>query len=318
MRKIWVFSALIGIIVALSGCYKEQPSNNLKTKNVILVVMDGARYTETWGDDRHSNIPALANKIAPSGVVLTDFRNLGTTLTLPGQAGMLSGRNSTISNDGTESPEYPTIFQEWLDQSGNPSQFAQIISSKDKLSALASCQLLSWKLKKKPLTDCGIDGKGAGSGYREDEVTLEVAMDKLTNERPNLVLISFKQPDEIAHAADWPGYLQKIREVDDKIVQIWDFINSDPYYKGTTTLIITNDHGRHSGTNDGDFVNHGDQCEGCTHLMFFAAGPDFRSGYVSSVPRDQRDIAATVAYLLGFTMPYSEGQVMTELFQQGE
>jgi len=309
---------LLGIIpVLLSGCYKSLPVTEFKTKNVIIVVMDGARYTETWGDVGHPFIPNLANRIAPAGVVLTDFRNLGTTVTVPGHAGILTGRNSTISNDGLQSPEYPTIFQEWLDQSGNPSQFCQIISSKDKIAALATCQMLQWKLKKKPQTNCGVNGKGVGSGYREDEETLQVAMDKLLNERPNLTLISFKQPDEIAHAADWPGYLEKIKEVDSLIGKVWDFINTDPYYKGTTTLIVTNDHGRHEGSNDGDFVNHGDQCEGCTHLMFFAAGPDFKADYSSSEPRDQRDVAATVAYLMGFTMPDSQGNVMNELFLSG-
>jgi arylsulfatase A-like enzyme len=103
--------------------------------------------------------------------------------------------------------------------------------------------------------------------------------------------------------------------VDEYIYKIWHYINTDPNYKGKTTLFVTNDHGRHEGSASGDFVNHGDSCEGCTHLMCYASGPDFKKGLISDNPRELIDISATIASLMGFTLKQGTGKIMEELLR---
>jgi len=61
-------------------------------------------------------------------------------------------------------------------------------------------------------------------------------------------------------------------------------------------------------------ASHGDGCESCSHLVFFACGPDFRKGYTTQVTRQQPDITATIAYLLSFKLEDCKGEVMKELF----
>ena len=39
------------------------------------------------------------------------------------------------------------------------------------------------------------------------------------------------------------------------------------FYKDKTTLIVSNDHGRHIDSKGG-FQNHGDDCAGCRHIEF--------------------------------------------------
>jgi len=43
-----------------------------KTSHAIILVMDGARYTETLGDSTHANIPKIAS-LAKKGMVFTNF-----------------------------------------------------------------------------------------------------------------------------------------------------------------------------------------------------------------------------------------------------
>jgi hypothetical protein len=132
------------LLVTAGSCRKDIAPSGYLTKNVVIVVMDGARYTETWGDAHHHNIPRLANEMAKEGVILTDFRNRGETFTTQGHAAISTGNYVTISNLGTEAPPFPSIFQEWLAASGMPSYSSWIISSKDKLSVLSRTSDLSW------------------------------------------------------------------------------------------------------------------------------------------------------------------------------
>jgi arylsulfatase A-like enzyme len=81
------------------------------------------------------------------------------------------------------------------------------------------------------------------------------------------------------------------------VYELWKLIQTDSIYKNTTTLFITNDHGRHTT----DFAGHRDQCDGCRHIMLMALGPDVKAGEVDSVTRYQIDIAPTIGMLLGYS-----------------
>ena len=52
---------LILISFGFISCSKEEPApiNNYKTENIVVIVMDGARYSETW--DIPENIPIYYN-----------------------------------------------------------------------------------------------------------------------------------------------------------------------------------------------------------------------------------------------------------------
>jgi phosphopentomutase len=212
-------------------------------------------------------------------------------------------------NDGSQYPESPSFIQYWLEQSQEPSEKAWIIASKDKLEILADCKNPQWKGKYKPMTDCG--KSGLSSGLRADSTTFNRALAVLKEHHPNVVIINFKEPDVAGHANDWKGYLKGIETTDAFCYQIWDFLQNDPIYKGTTTLFITNDHGRHPN----DFTSHGDKCNSCKHIECLAIGPEIRSDYVDTVRHSQVDIAATAAKLMGVEMPDIAGKVMLELYK---
>ncbi len=106
--------------------------------------------------------------------------------------------------------------------------------------------------------------------------------------------------------------MKAIRAQDELLVKLWGKIQGDPHYRDKTTLFLTNDHGYHKdGIREG-FAEHGDDCEGCRHIMLFVVGPDIKKGAVVDRVAYQRDIAPTVGELLGFQTPLAHGAVLKD------
>jgi predicted AlkP superfamily pyrophosphatase or phosphodiesterase len=311
------FFLFISVLYLFAGCKNNEialtKTVKYATKNVVVVVIDGPRYSETWGSAGHALIPNLSNKLAPAGVVNTRFFNDGPTYTNAGHTAIMTGVHQQINNSGNEYPRNPSFMQVWLQATGQSSEKAWIVTSKDKLNILANTKDKFYADKFLPMTNCGVNG--AFTGYREDSVTIRMAKEILKANRPNLMLVNLKEPDACGHAGNWQGYLQGIKNADEYVWQLWDFLQADPLYKNTTTLIITNDHGRHSDNYRDGFVSHGDNCESCRHINFFAAGPDFKQNVILNKPYNQTDIPATIAELMGINMTSGNGKVMWELFK---
>jgi len=303
---------LFSLTLLYSGCSKDISPTVYKTKNVIIVVVDGARYSETWGDSSHQYI---SNRyiLLSQGVLCSNFHNNGVTATVPGHTAICTGNYENINNGGMEYPTYPSFLQYWNKINPTLASKAWVITTKDKLQVLSDCTDSLWKGKYIPNTDCG--NSGLGTGYRDDSTTFQSTIDKLSHQQIQLAIINFKQPDAAGHANDSLGYLQGIFDTDNYIGAIWQQIQNDVNYKDKTTLIVTNDHGRHTPGVSNGFVSHGDQCEGCKHIEFFALGPDFKQNYISTKPYEQIDIPNTVSELLGIFMPTSKGKVMKDLFK---
>ena len=312
MRNI-LFMALIFVFSCKRDVPVVKPSPvSFKTKNVFIVVMDGARYSETWGESHQSYIPTI-KKLASEGVMCTSFYNDGETITVPGHTAMATGNYQVINNAGQEIPQYPSIFQYYRSQFSKPATDAWVISSKDKLTVLGDCLDPDWAGTFNPRTDCGVNG--IFTGYREDSVTYKHIFDTISQYHPHLVLINFKQPDAAGHANNWLDYLQQTKNVDAYVGGLWDYLQSDSLYAGSTTLFVTNDHGRHTqGVYDG-FVSHWCGCEGCRHIFLLGLGPDFKTNYIETDHYSLIDIPATISKMMGINMPTGTGKVMTTIFR---
>lgn len=309
-----IFLTIIILLIAFNNsCKSLFEQKNYFTKNVIIIVIDGARYSETWGDETHKNIPFFAENIADEGVVKLNFYNKGLTSTVPGHTAMTTGVFQDINNSGSEFPANPSIFQYFLKEHPEDSLKSYIVTSKDKLEVLSNCTDSVWKDSYIPATNCGING--LGSGYRHDTITCKIALEIMQEHMPNLLLINFREPDFSAHKGNWDNYIKGLKLADSLSYEIWKFIQSDEYYKDQTTLFITNDHGRHSNGVSNGFISHGDNCEGCRHIFFYAYGPDFNESTIDLRERNLTDISKTVSELLNFEMPSSNGVVMEELFE---
>lgn len=310
---------IIAILASLSFCNLHVETTDVaarpryRTENVVVIIMDGARYSESWGDSTHQWIPRIANNIAPVAVVNEAFYNDGPTYTLAGHASITTGYYAEINNSGLENPQHPSYFQYFARHSAIKSN-CWLVTSKDKLSVLADTQDPAWSHQFTPLFDCGTDGSGTGCGYRNDSLTMVTALNVLSKHHPKLMLINFEEPDGSGHSGNWSDYVASIQKTDRYIYTIWKYLQTDKTYKSNTSVIITNDHGRHSDGVSCGFSNHGCSCDGCRHLFFIATGPDFKKGSIIREHYDLVDIPATIAELMGFSMP-CEGEVMKEILK---
>jgi len=276
------------------------------TENVVIVVIDGPRYSETWGDPSKQFIPNQFHLLGPQGIQHAHFYNNGPTYTSSGHTSITTGKYQIMDNSGDEFPKSPSIFQLWLNESKSSPEKAQIITSKEKLHILGDCSDLKWRGKFNPK----VNAIG-----RSDTETFEAAIKAFEEDQPNLVLLHFKGPDYYGHHNNWEEYLNSIKLADQLVYQVWEYLQHHPAYTNKTTLLITNDHGRHLDHIKDGFISHGDYCEGCRHISLFAMGPDFNSDRIETQQSELIDIAPTVADLLGFPLPDSNGRIMTNLYK---
>jgi hypothetical protein len=282
-----------------------------KAKHVILLVLDGERYSETWGAVGRENIPRSANELAPQGTMLTHCINDGMTYTLPGHCSLLTGHNEELPGNEKDLPQHPSIFQLLVAKGARPDE-AWLVTSKEKLHVLTDCAAPEWKGRFLARTDCGLEG--VGSGNRDDADTMLRVQSILQEYKPRFMAINLKDPDICGHKRDWDGYLKSIYNCDALAANLWEWIQSKPAFANQTALIITNDHGRHIDGRMEGFISHGDGCSGCRHIGFLALGPDFRRNAVVHTRHTQSDIAATIARLLGVELDRSEGEAISELW----
>lgn len=280
--------------------------------NVIIVVMDGLRYTDTGKDSLFDQLKFFKKNILPGGSIHTSFYNQVFPLTNPGHCALTTGYYQNIDNFGNETPLLPSIFHYLRKQKGLPSYKTWIISSKGKLHVLSQTQNVNWE-KYNPRTYCGAHNDHVS--YGEDEQTLMAAKSILRTYHPNLVLLSFKEPDVAGHSGNRLLYEEKIRSTDSLLYDFWRFVYEDPVYKHNTFFFLTSDHGRHSDSVAGGFAHHGDTCEGCRHIIFYAQGPGVKkNNRLNGVERELIDLAPTVQKIFGLKETHFKGNVMDELF----
>ena len=117
--------------------------------------------------------------------------------------------------------------------------------------------------------------------------------------QPRAMYIQFGETDDWAHEGHYERYLKAAREFDRFIGELWALTQSMREYRGTTTFLVTVDHGR--GPAPVAWKNHGKEIVDSAYTWFAVFGPDIAAlGERSSTPLlRQGQIAATVAALLG-------------------
>lgn len=297
-------SALIlGLSLAWCGLSALPASAAIQTRHVLIVAIDGGRYTETFGEPGTPHHPHMAGELSLIGARPAGMFNLGPTITVPGMSGIITGAIQDIRNDGTERPHTPTLGEVLRKVKGVPDSLVRIVARKPKLEVLAYSDHPQYG---------AAYGAQIKAGFNSDVETFVQGRAELLQYKPTFMLIHFGDTDYLGHANDWPGYLASITRCDSLIWQLWLAVEADPVLAGTTTLFVTNDHGRHDALHGG-FQNHGDACPGCRRIELLVIGPDTKAGYSSPASFDQRGVAMTAAHLLGVTIPTATGEPMDDI-----
>ncbi len=130
---------------------------------------------------------------------------------------------------------------------------------------------------------------------RYDLLTFLSAKEYILRKHPSVVMLGFGETDECAHEKRYDLYLQKAHDVDRMIAELWYFIQTDPFYKNNTTLIITSDHGR--GRSRGNWNTHGFWIAGSGETWMAILGPEIAPlGEIRQAGQSyQKQLAATIA-----------------------
>ncbi len=301
LTKLILTSALILIIASLSWSYD--------TEHVVVVLIDGVRYTESFGDTTGTYCPRLT-ALQSQGVVHDSAFNDVATYTSMAVPATFMGRfyalqDTSYLGEDVQFCRYPT-FWEYARADLGLSDIDAIYITPDYGSG-------TWLPSFYP---------GYGPDYwpsfhqsaNSDAAVFDSALAVITRDHPVISYVYFPETDHAGHTADWNYYISAIREADSLTACLWDSIQADPVMAGKTTMIVTNDHGRHDDAHGG-FQGHGCDCFGCRHVMLFAIGPDFKRGdHVDSPRASITDIATTIGELLEFNTTFCTGRVLLEIF----
>lgn len=239
----------------------------------------------------------------PSGTLYSNFRITypsGFTETCPGHSAIETGGWQPIANDGTERPTFPTIFEYLRKVNGNPQSECYVVTGKNKLNILTYSTSFEY--------GSSFGGIWYGDDDKNDATTYGKVIEIMQNYQPKILVVNFAEVDAAGHSGNENSYHNALLNVDDLVYQLWQHIQAGDYGYTTsnTTMFITNDHGRHDDDNGG-FQEHGDGCEGCTHIMLLAVGRNVTQNMVNNDPHYQIDLAPTIGDLLGFSTPQATG-----------
>lgn len=138
-----------------------------------------------------------------------------------------------------------------------------------------------------------------GCSEQYDALVFQSALEYLKANKPRVFFMAFGETDEWAHGNRYDNYLKAARLTDDLIRKLWETAQAMPEYRGRTTLIIANDHGR--GDAPADWKSHGAKIDGSQKIWVAAMGPRIAPlGERSNTPpATLSQVAATVAACVG-------------------
>jgi len=297
-HKIQLAALLFGIIMC--SAYAQE--------NVVLVIIDGARYSETFGDNTREYIPSM-DSLAQHGTIVDSFYNDGITYTSRAIPALWCGtwtevRDTTYYGRETQYTLSPSIFEYIRHDLMLPANQCYYV-----LKYINSLWLPSFHEDYGP--EYWPEFHSVGS---TDEDVRDEALSIMQSHHPRFTLVYLADVDHAGHSGNWDDYITAIETADAIVGDIWEFIQNDPVYADNTVMMVTNDHGRHDDQHGG-FSGHGDGCDGCRHIMMLAIGPGIREGIVeNSEYRTTPDFAVTACEILDVNPSMSDGDVMQEIF----
>jgi hypothetical protein len=333
-----VRGAVMAFVLSLSSCVAgrammensapEAPRDAMKAAPtadaVILVTLDGVRWQEIFagadpaladraliprGEAREARriTPNLHRLFFDEGVVLGDPRVGEPVLasgpvfvSMPGYLEIMTGAASGCGGNECE----PRLPWDLAGEIANraPAEGAAVFASWERIARTV------------PEGASGLfvrAGRGAkdespaypgGGDYRPDRATAALALDHLVHRRPRFLWIALGDTDEWAHRRDYRGYLDALRYADSVVGELVAHLAELGDYGSRAAVFVTTDHGRDAG-----FVDHGGAASAGVWLMA-RGGPIPRRG-VTPLPRARhlRDVAPTIATLLGAPPRSCEG-----------
>ncbi|MEM1319201.1 MAG: phosphoglyceromutase [Bacteroidota bacterium] len=174
--------------------------------------------------------------------------------------------------------------------------------------------------KEQFLNDMQDQISGPWFGVRLDAFTHNYMLEYMKKHHPRIVYISYGETDDFAHDGRYDHYLIAAHKTDQWIAALWDFLQSDPFYKDKTSIVITTDHGRGSSPMT-EWKSHGTIYKGSNEIWAAALGPNVPALGEVKLQQQllQNQIARTVARMLGYDYQggkYEAGEVIETMIKK--
>ena len=295
-------------------------------------VRDTAELRKTnWRDTEEARrevlMPFVWNTIAKQGVIIGN-RNKNsmmqvankTNISYPGYCEMMTGMvdEAITSNDPVDNPHHNVLEAVNQDKrykgsvvmygSWKSTRFAihneqaGIPASVSYEAPVAKKQTSRLKLAERMLA--GMPHYWRSEHF--DAFTYAYALETLMNDHPKVMWISFGDTDEWAHSRKYDFYLDATNYTDAFIRDLYEACESDRFYRGKTTYLLTCDHGRGFGN---EWSNHGGGTKGSEATWFMAWGKGVQpAGETTETgPFYTQQVAATIAHILGIDFTPDNG-----------
>jgi len=258
-------------------------------ERVVLFVVDGMRPDGIL----KARTPVLQSLITHGASSLT-AQTVMPSITLPTHASMFHGVSPEIH--GVTSNLWQTVPPA---ESGEPVLGIMELVHQAELKAAA---FYTWE----ELRDLWRPGSlvlssfvniYAPGGDHSDAEIARLAGETIVREQPDFAFVYLGWTDEIGHRKGWmsPEYLEAIGSADAAIGQVLEALEKAGLLESTTCL-VTADHGGHE-------YGHGSDCPEDMTIPWILAGSGVRRGYSLTGPVRIVDTAATIAHLLGLSIP---------------
>lgn len=312
-------------IASPPACPMSPDRDPFTTENIIILVIDGLRYQDAFDPETAGRMPNINGPLRTQGTFLTNFYNMGMTITSPAHAAMLSGTRMPVRNNQPERDNimmnYPSIFEYYIKhlvEQGVPLEEARMRTCQI-YGKRVECATMAASLHPQygNLYRSNIEFPDPADATHQDIRSFNALMDILDTDHPRLMLINLAQVDEQGHLGTWGSYEYSFRKADEIVDAIWRRIQSDPFYRDKTTLMVLTDHGRNDDAH-GAYRHHGCPCKGCRHSFLLVLGPDTPAGVTTGTFHTLVDLSPTVGAILGFDPVYSEGRFITDAFSPSQ
>lgn len=147
-----------------------------------------------------------------------------------------------------------------------------------------------------------------------DELSIYIAQQVMRQLAPSMLWITLHDID-IAHSGAYSLYTDAIRRSDRLCGELWRTIQSNPEYKGKTSMFILPDFGRDSDNDAGGngFQHHrtGDPLSRTTWMI--AMGPGIRENVTVNRMVESVDLVPTLGAILKCNARFSSGRLLLEV-----
>ncbi len=316
--------AFVAILVTAACCKGTDSVDG----TAVILVMDGVRVEESLGDEPSSAtgeypqefMPETWSELLPQGVRASDSWSIGATTTTPAHAAIVTGRRMALANYpmngdvGLYQPELPSLIQAAREQLEAEQEQVVVVANTELVHPIMDSL---WPQSEGASWLWVPEAEDEDKPAQDDQAVIAALKTHMTENPTRLAVVNLHQVDRSGHYGANESYLDDVRDLDEPVVKLWEWIEDQVDYREDTYLWVLSDHGRHSYSQDEPlWRHHGCNCNGCRQVPSLLLGPGVAAGQDFHQPALLTDIAPSLAAALGVELPWAEGMVLDGLFEE--